>query len=77
MGLWCRLALGHILYSLLPCRVLIFLEAQALGRALPNFALHLAQDLQAASRTLGLRALEVTACVEYRCNRASVHDVRR
>jgi hypothetical protein len=41
------------------CRVLIFLEAQALGRPLPSFALHMAQDLLAASRTLGLRALEV------------------
>jgi hypothetical protein len=39
--------------------VLIFLEAQALGRPLPNFALHLAQDLLVAGRTLGLRALEV------------------
>lgn len=40
-------------------RVLIFLEAQALGGPLPSFALHMAQDLLAASRTLGLRALEV------------------
>lgn len=39
--------------------MLIFLEAQALGRPLPSFALHMAQDLLAASRTLGLRALEV------------------
>jgi hypothetical protein len=46
------------------CRVLIFLEAQALGRPLPNFALHLAQDLLAAGRTLGLRALEVIAKCE-------------
>lgn len=42
------------------CRVLIFLEAQALGRPLPNYALHLAEDLLPAARTLGLRALEVT-----------------
>lgn len=41
------------------CRVLIFLEAQALGRPLPSFALHMAQDLLAASRTLGLRTLQV------------------
>ena len=49
----------ELILQLSSCRVLIFLEAQALGRPLPSFALHMAQDLLAASRTLGLRALEV------------------
>lgn len=40
-------------------RVLIFLEAQALGRPTPNFAVHLAEELLPAARTLGLRSLEV------------------
>lgn len=39
--------------------MLVFLEAQALLRPLPNYALHLAEDLLAAARTLGLRSLEV------------------
>ena len=42
-----------------PCRVLIFLEALALGRELPTFGLHLCTQLLAAAQHLGLRALEV------------------
>ena len=40
-------------------RVLIFLEALALGRELPTFGLHLCTQLLAAAQHLGLRALEV------------------
>lgn len=40
-------------------RVLIFLEAQALGRPPPNYAVHLAEPLLAAAHTLELRALQV------------------
>lgn len=39
-------------------RVLLFLEALAQGRAAPEFAITLLDDLAAAARTLGLRSLE-------------------
>lgn len=42
-----------------PARVLIFLEALALGRQPPAFGLHLCPQLLAAARHLGLRDLEV------------------
>ena len=41
-------------------RVLIYLEAAALGRPKPVFAAHLTQALLAAAVALGLRSLEVT-----------------
>ncbi len=40
-------------------RVLIYLEAGALGRPKPAFAAHLTQALLAAAVSLGLRSLEV------------------
>ena len=40
-------------------RVLIYLEAAALGRPKPAFAAHLTQALLAAAVSLGLRSLEV------------------
>lgn len=46
---------------LLPCRVLLFLEALALGQEPPSFGLHLCPPLLAAARWLGLRPLEVPA----------------
>ncbi len=48
---------------LLRRRVLIFLEAGALGRAAPTYAAHLAEELFAAARTLKLRSLEVLLLV--------------
>ena len=42
-------------------RVLIFLEAEALGQAPPDFAVHLLGDLLHAAQTLGLRSLQVKA----------------
>ncbi|KAF6265080.1 hypothetical protein COO60DRAFT_1633845 [Scenedesmus sp. NREL 46B-D3] len=39
-------------------RVLIFLEAQALKRQLPGFAMHYLDDLQQAGEQLGLRSLQ-------------------
>ena len=39
--------------------MLIYLEADALGRAKPAFAAHLTPALLAAAESLGLRALEV------------------
>lgn len=44
-------------------RVLIFLEALALGREPPAFGLHLCPPLLAAAQRLGLRPLEVRAAV--------------
>lgn len=41
------------------CRVLIFLEALALGREPPAFGVHLLPQLLAAAQHLGLRDLEV------------------
>lgn len=38
-------------------RVLIFLEAEALGRTLPSFALHHVEDLLKAGQTLGIKSL--------------------
>ena len=43
----------------LSCRVLIFLEAEALGRAPPSFAPHFIPPLLEAAQRLGLRSLEV------------------
>lgn len=40
-------------------RVLIYLEAGALGRPKPAFPAHLTQALLAAAMALGLRSLEV------------------
>jgi len=40
-------------------RVLIYLEAAALGRPKPAFAAHLTQTLLAAAVSLGLRSLQV------------------
>lgn len=57
-GAWV-LGLQSCIFVAFCCRVLIFLEAQALGRPPPNYAVHLAEPLLAAAHTLGLRALEV------------------
>lgn len=38
---------------------MIYLEAEALGQAPPDFAVHLLGDLLAAAQTLGLRSLQV------------------
>lgn len=51
--------LGHYLYG---CRVLIFLEAEALGREPPAFGLHLIAALQDAADKLGLRSLQAGCC---------------
>ena len=40
-------------------RVLIFLEAEAAGRAVPDFAVHLLGDLLHAAEDLGCRSLQV------------------
>ncbi len=40
-------------------RVLIYLEAEALGQAVPDFAVHLLGDLLRAAEALGLRSLQV------------------
>jgi hypothetical protein len=39
--------------------VLIYLEAEALGQAVPDFAVHLLGDLLRAAEALGLRSLQV------------------
>ena len=43
-------------------RVLIFLEAEASGRQVPDFAVHLLGDLLHAAEDLGCRSLQVCAC---------------
>ena len=40
-------------------RVLIYLEAEAAGRAVPDFAVHLLGDLLHAAEALGCRSLQV------------------
>ena len=40
-------------------RVLIYLEAEAAGRAVPDFAVHLLGDLLHAAEELGCRSLQV------------------
>lgn len=41
------------------CRVLIYLEAEAAGRSVPDFAVHLLGDLLHAAEDLGCRSLQV------------------
>lgn len=52
--------LGFQPFNLVPgTRVLIYLEAEALGRGRPPFAAHLLPDLERAGSLLGLRTLQV------------------
>ena len=44
-------------------RVLIYLEAEAAGRTVPDFAVHLLGDLLHAAEDLGCRSLQVCACI--------------
>ena len=64
------------------CRVLIFLEAETVGKPKPAFAAYLTEALLAAAVSLGLRSLEVryevlrfeTRVYDVRNLRAFAHD---
>lgn len=68
-AIWFR---SHPLSSVIrPPRVLIFLEALALGKEPPAFGLHLCPQLLTAAQRLGLRPLEVRSASELRWREAA------